>query len=112
MTTNMQMYISYLHSRFQQGGANHKQIRGSPMASGSHRCGFVALSHTNSSHAAIRRGGFSPHILPYKPAANAKTQAKNFLERTLNFEFNNQEKMFSKLKVSGFYAKAFGLKPF
>lgn len=32
MTTNMQMYISYLHSRFQTGVANHKQIRGSPLS--------------------------------------------------------------------------------
>lgn len=108
ITTNMQMYISYLHSRFQQGVLIIRKYMGhyGELWASLQLC----RSHTNSSPADFRWRGFSPHIFPHTPAANTKTQAKNFLECTLNFEFNVV--FFFKLKVSGFYAKAFGLKPF
>lgn len=52
MTTNMQMYISYLHSRLQQGVliiskyVGHHAERRAPSAE--RRGGFVCLAHTEA----------------------------------------------------------------
>lgn len=78
------------------------------MASGEHHRGFVFLTQAE----ALQILGFSPHIFPRKRAANTATRAKNFLECTLNFEFNTRRNRALNWKFLGFYAKAFGLKPF
>lgn len=62
-TTNMQMYISYLHSRFQRGVLITGKYVGQ-------RC-IAALSGTLSP--ALQILGSSPHIFLPKPAVSAET---------------------------------------
>lgn len=84
MTANMQMYISYLHSRLQRGLLVIRKYVG----------------HHGEFWAALRlcltifnRRVF---LLTYffTPAASTKMQAKNFPECTMNFEFNSKRNVF------------------
>lgn len=95
MTTNMQMYISYLHSRLQQGVLIIGKYVGHH---GGRRASLrLCLSPTNSSPADFRRGAFSPHIFPRRPAANTENPSQEFPWMYFElFEFNTGRKCFLK----------------
>lgn len=99
MTTNKQMYISYLHSRFQRGVLITGKYVGQ-------RC-ITALSGTLSP--ALQILGSSPNIFPPKPAVSAENKPGKFLSAF----FELVTCFFFLQKVSqDFMQKAFGLKPF